>query len=587
MDFLYINVLYFMLIPFFILAYLISSQKDSFEKLFSKEIIENLRVTNQGMSKNSRNILFFASIFFMIIALSRPVMNEQEQSIKQELNAIVVAIDVSKSMLAQDLYPTRLDMAKLKLEKIIEKSKHNALGLVIFAKSAFILSPITQDFNSLKYIVKNFDSKIDFNNGSNIYAMLEASNKLFKNYEHKNIILLSDGGNNTSYKDEIDFLEKNKLNLYTISLASNKPTPIPTKDGYMTDSNGDIITIKRNESIKKLSFINTGAYVNYTLNDKDVDAVLNDIFTKIEKDKISSKKYKIYTELFYYPLGLALLLLLLSFSSFRSIKSLSSISKALVLSLLIFSSSNLKAGLFDFQTINQANEDYKNKDYKKAQKQYEKIKNSEESLYNQANAAYKQKDYKKALELYDKTFTYKNEDLEYKKLHNMGNTYVNLNKLEEAKESYEKALKIKENKETKENLETVKKELEKKKKENKKNQENKKDSKKSKENKKDKKKKDSKNKEQKDGDKSKNKKDNKKNQEKKKDSKESKENKKPENKDSKGEKSESKKSSKNIKKNIISDLEEKKWLKQLENKQVPILLRKVQSKEENKSSSPW
>ena len=212
MDFLYINVLYFMLIPFFILAYLISSQKDSFEKLFSKEIIENLRVTNQGMSKNSRNILFFASIFFMIIALSRPVMNEQEQSIKQELNAIVVAIDVSKSMLAQDLYPTRLDMAKLKLEKIIEKSKHNALGLVIFAKSAFILSPITQDFNSLKYIVKNFDSKIDFNNGSNIYAMLEASNKLFKNYEHKNIILLSDGGNNTSYKDEIKFLEKNKLN---------------------------------------------------------------------------------------------------------------------------------------------------------------------------------------------------------------------------------------------------------------------------------------------------------------------------------------------------------------------------------------
>ena len=124
----------------------------------------------------------------MIFALARPVTNEKIHETKQELNAIVVAIDVSKSMMANDIYPNRLEFAKKKVLDIIELSKTNALGVILFAKSSFILSPVTQDFSSLKILIKNLDTGINFDNGTDIYSTLETTNKLLENYTSKNLI---------------------------------------------------------------------------------------------------------------------------------------------------------------------------------------------------------------------------------------------------------------------------------------------------------------------------------------------------------------------------------------------------------------
>ncbi len=137
--------------------------------------------------------------------------------------------------------------------------------------------------------------------------------------------------------------------------------------------------------------------------------------------------------------------------------------------LIIFAinaTTNLEASIFDFKTIDKANEQYKNKDYKNASKTYKKVLNTPEANYNLANSLYKQEKYKDALEEYAKVTTTK-EDFEYKKLHNMGNTYVKLNDLENAKKMYENALKIKNDKQTKENLQAENKFLEKQKKQNK------------------------------------------------------------------------------------------------------------------------
>ncbi len=281
-----------MLVPIIFLMFLIITNKDSFQKYFSKEVLAKLSISNKHMGKTSRNILFFIVLILMAIALARPVVDEKEVSFKQEVSSIVVAIDVSKSMLANDIYPNRLTMAKRKLLDIIENSKQNAIAVILFAKSSFILSPITQDFNSLKILVKNLDSGMNFDNGSNIFSTLETTNKLLKEYKNKNLLLLTDGGNNTSYEKEIEYANKNKINIYTIALATKNASPIKLENGgeFLTNKDGSIVTVALNENIKKLSLNTKGGYINYSISNDDINQILIDIEKKSSKKELESKK---------------------------------------------------------------------------------------------------------------------------------------------------------------------------------------------------------------------------------------------------------------------------------------------------------
>ncbi len=567
MQFLYQNVLYLMLVPIIILIFLIASNKSKFEQVFNEEIISKLSIKNKYLTKSSRNILLFIALILMTIALARPVINPKEQNITQEVIPLVIAIDVSKSMLAQDIYPNRLEMAKNKIIELINKPNNLAIGITIFAKSSFVLSPLTYDFTSLKFIINNFDYKLNIDDGSNILDVLEASNKLLKDSPSKNIILLSDGGNKKDYNKEIEFANKNNITVYTLALATNKPTPIPSaNNSYLTNKNGEIVTVSLNEAIKELSLKTKGGYINYTLNNSDINSIIADILSNSSKINQESQKYKIYTELFYYPLGLAIFILLLAFSSVPKLKFFS------FFALTIFLTNDKSyASILDFKTIDEANIAYKNKEYEKASNSFSNFLEKNEGKYNYGNALYKQGKYKDALKNFSDIET-TNDDLEFKKLHNMGNSYVKLNDLENAKKMYEKALKIKNDKETKENLDLINKELDKKKnKESSKNKENQKSN--DEKNSNEKNKKDDNQKENSD-----NQKENQQNSENR------------NNQDNKEEKSENKENKdKSINENIISNKEEKKWMELLENGKAPILLRKNNGKEENQDNlvSPW
>lgn len=605
MEFLYQNVLWMMLVPIILLIFLIATNKNSMQLFFSDEIISKLAVSNSYMNKTTRNALLFISLILMTVALSRPVLESKEHNIKQKLIPIIVAIDVSKSMLAKDIFPSRLELAKKKLKQLIITSKNCAIGVVLFAKSAFILSPITEDFASLMYLVENLDSGLNFDNGSNIKAMIEASNDLLKNYSAKNIILLSDGGNSNDYSEEIALANERKIKIYAIGLATEQAAPIPTKNGYMTDSSGKIVSVPLNKEVVTLAKESGGGYIDFTLGHDDIKAILTQITTESKRAELDSHKVKTYTELFYYPLGLAIFILLFAFSSLPKRKL-----KTMLLILLItynLQPTSLKAGLFDFKTLDEAKNAYENSDFKTASRKYKEVAKNSEGYYNLANSLYKSGKYKEALKNYQKVVT-DNKELEYRKLHNIGNSYVKLNDLQNAKKMYEKALKIKDEKQTRENLEAVKKALrknsakhekqdKKSKKQNKKNKDNK--------NKKDNKEKEDKNKDKQDSkQETRNKKhgtedENKKNNNKKK--KKQNENKKNDkNKDiqdkNKGKQGEmqQQKIDKNHKipqkQELISDLEEKKWLKSLQNRKIPILLHKAKTTDETNDDNiknPW
>ncbi|OUR74219.1 hypothetical protein A9Q76_01305, partial [Arcobacter sp. 31_11_sub10_T18] len=455
MQFLQLNAFFLLIFPLVLSVYLLLFKQNSFSNYFSPEILEKLTISNQMFGRNVKNILFICTLILFIISLARPVMQMKEDKIKEDLVPIIVAIDVSKSMLANDIYPNRLSLAKQKLIKVLQNVKQSAVGVVLFAKSAFVLSPITQDFTSLTFLVQNLDTGLNFDNGSNVLAMLEASNDLLEDYNSKNIILLSDGGNKENYDKEIDYAKEHNMKIYAIGIASNKRSPIPSKDGFMTDSSGQIVTVGLNKSISKLARQSKGGYIDFSLNANDINAILKDISNEAKKEFMNSTKIKTYTELFYYPLALALFLLFLNFSSFTLKRN----QATLILSFIfLLQTQNIQADLLDFVSLKDAKEAYINKDYKKAESLYKEVDKNEQTQYNIANSLYNQKKYKEAQEYYQNIKT-QDQNLQYKSFHNLGNTYVKQNKLEKAKKAYEDALRIQNDSQTKQNLDTVNKAL--------------------------------------------------------------------------------------------------------------------------------
>ena len=466
MEFLYANVLWLMLLPSIILIYLISTNKTNLQSIFNKDILDRLSATNSGLNMTTRNVLLFTSLILMILALSRPVILKKEQEVKQNLIPVVIALDVSKSMHSTDIYPNRLELAKNKIKEFLNTSQNTAVGVVFFAKSTFILSPITKDFPTLLYMLDNLDNRaLNFDNGSNVMALLESSNELLEEYESKNIIILSDGGNNSDFEKEIEFAKEQNIKVYVIATATKKGAPIPTKDGYLTNNEGNIVTVTLNENIKELALNSGGGYINFTINDGDIKAINSELLSRSKKEQLDIKKVKIYTELFYYPLALGILFLFFSLFSMPRLKQ----NTLLIISLISFSSIPAYSGILDFQILKEAKKAYEEENYKYATNQYKKVDTTKEAHYNLGNSLYKQGKYKEALESYEKIVT-SDKEFEAQKLHNMGNAYVKLNDLNKAKQMYENALKKHFDKQTKENLDRVNEAMDKK--EDKQNQEN-------------------------------------------------------------------------------------------------------------------
>ena len=611
MEFLYPNVIFLMLIPLVVLFVLIITSKSTVQRYFSKDILDKLRVGSNFLGKNTRNVLYFVVLLLFIIALARPVMNKKEKDVQQTLIPMVIALDVSNSMLVEDIYPNRISLAKKKLQAIIEKATNATIGVVLFAKDSFILSPVTEDFVSLKYIIDNLDTDLDFINGSNVFSTLEATKYMLDDFKVKNLIILSDGGNTNEYKDELDFVQENNIAIYSIGIATKKGGPIPTKEGYITNNNGDIVTVQLNSSIKNLSLQSGGGYIDYTLDDTDVDAILNRINLQSKKEELNIQKVTIYTELFYFPLALGLFFLLIALSSFPSRKKKNILSVVCVAVFFSFIPTNSYAYTFNFEHIDKANELYKNEEYEKASDTYRKVDTNNQSLYNLGNSLYKEKKYQEAIDLYSQIVT-TDEKLSSKKLHNLGNSYVKINNLEKAKEMYEKSLKIFHDRETQENLERVKKALEEKEKQKEKNQDNKKENKednqnneqqdknkddttdeKSKSDSQEEKsskdqndKEDQKNKEEQDQKKEKSKQAQEQ-QNKQEQAQKNKEEQKPQN----DENEQRNQSEGQMQKapDELSDREEKKWMEMLQNQQTPIYLQKVQTNKESRDdeTKPW
>ncbi|MFC2074344.1 VWA domain-containing protein [Campylobacterota bacterium] len=456
MSFLYPIFIYLMLPILLILFYFIMTGSKENLSMFGKDVLDKLRSENKSLSRTARSTLFLIAFIFMIFALAQPVIKEGEITVEAKSADILIGIDISDSMKAEDSYPNRLDFAKNKAIDLIKQAPHNRIGVLAFAKHDYIVSPLSFDHSSVAFLLSKVKTDNITEKGTHLDSMIGSAISMLEHAEQKNLLLFTDGGDSEDFDKEISLAKENGLRLFIIGVGSEKGSPVRSSDGGFVKHNGDILISKLNPQIKSLATQTGGVYIESVLGDGDIKAMLKEIESMTEKSTLKEEKIPQYTQLFYYPLALATLFLFLAFSSFpqRAVKSVA------ILALVFIGLGDAKAGLLDFQKLENAKEAYANEEYDKSSSIYEGFaKDSSEATYNLANSLYKSKEYEKALEAYESVQS-ENSEIMAKSLHNSGNAHVNLKQYKEALASYEKALELQEDAQTRANYDTVKKFLE-------------------------------------------------------------------------------------------------------------------------------
>lgn len=298
-EFLYLEVLYLLIIPF-IFIFLVRKSK-SLKAIFSKEVMKEIYIKKSGFSKRLRAYILIFSLIFGIISLARPVITNGEIKIKQSYINAVIALDISNSMKVDDLFPSRFEFAKNKIYSFLDNAMDKRLGVVGFSNEAFMISPLTSDFSSLKYLISN----LNFSNlnlqGTDIYSLLRSVDTLFKDEKNKILVLFSDGGDNEEFSKEIKFAKENKISVFVYLTATNK-------GGLFKAPNNDVVLLKANQNIKDLALKTGGAYMQSSLNNDDMKALNSLISAKFKNSSDKDEVIKDQKELFYYPLCLSIVL---------------------------------------------------------------------------------------------------------------------------------------------------------------------------------------------------------------------------------------------------------------------------------------
>jgi len=265
-----------------------------------------------------KNSIFVFSFLFIIIALAKPRWDKEVQIVKKEGIDIVVAIDVSKSMDATDIQPSRIKRAKDQISLFIDQLKGDRVAIVAFAGESFVQCPLTNDYGAAKLFLNLLDTETVPSYGTNIGAAIENSLELFgENDKHKVIIVVSDGEDLEENAIKIaEEAGKQNAIIYSLGIGSPEGSTIPIKNDngdleYAKDDKGDIIFTKLDiTTLTQIAKKANGRFFPITPQQSEIFEIMKNI-NSFEKKKFDSKEYVRYKEQYKFFVLAALVLLIL------------------------------------------------------------------------------------------------------------------------------------------------------------------------------------------------------------------------------------------------------------------------------------
>ncbi|HQR73173.1 MAG TPA: VWA domain-containing protein [Sulfurovum sp.] len=305
-----------LLVPFVVFAFLISTNKDRLSRIFDEKVLKRLSATEESMPLAVRNILMLLALFLMIVAMARPVIIQGDKKVEVQGLTLLSALDISGSMRSTDVYPNRLAFAKKKMQTLFDAMPSDEIGVVAFAYSPFVLAPFTSDKETLKMLVEGVDDSYISMGSTDYDALGEEAKRLLKDKKPKILVLFTDGGDKEAITGFADSMKENGITMYVVLVGTQKGAPVIGEDGkpYMLQD-GTIAITQRNDALGELAKENGGAYVVAGTGKKDIEELVSVIRHTYANQQQGEVTVKEQVELFYYPLGLALLFLLIAFSS--------------------------------------------------------------------------------------------------------------------------------------------------------------------------------------------------------------------------------------------------------------------------------
>ena len=316
MSFVYPQFFWVMTVPFVIFVFLVVTNREKVERLFDSSALQRLRADSEALPNSIRNLLLFSAVFAMIVALSRPVIEQGETTIRLKGLSVVSALDISGSMRCKDLYPNRLEFAKKKMQQFFDAMPADEIAVAAFAHSAFILAPFTSDKATLKQIVEGVNESYINMASTDFEAIATLASDMLAKKKQKILVLFSDGGDAKALEGMRERLQKKGIKLFAVLSATKKGAPIPGEDGhFMREKDGTIAISQLNEELGKIARESGGEYIVAANGREDMQRLARMLHEKFGDEKHGTIKIKDRKELFVYPLLLAVVLLLAGLSS--------------------------------------------------------------------------------------------------------------------------------------------------------------------------------------------------------------------------------------------------------------------------------
>ena len=279
---------------------------------------ELLRQLMPDVSKYRPSVKFWianSALCVLILMLARPQMGTKISHEKRNGIEAIICTDISNSMLAQDVAPSRLDKCKMLAEDMVDHFTNDKIGLVVFAGDAFVQLPITSDYVSAKMFLQNIDPSLIQTQGTNIGEAINVAMRSFTQQDKvgRAIIVITDGEDHEGGALEAAAAAKKKgINVFILGVGNPKGAPIPLGEGnYMKDASGQTVMSALNEQMcKQIAQAGSGVYIHVD-NTSDAQEELNDQLTKLQKGETDSVIYSQYDEQFQAFAILAIILLII------------------------------------------------------------------------------------------------------------------------------------------------------------------------------------------------------------------------------------------------------------------------------------
>ncbi|WP_299048065.1 VWA domain-containing protein [uncultured Polaribacter sp.] len=316
-----------LIIPAMIVVFLLVLwwKKRTQKKFSDSTLLQRLAPNSSVFKSTLKLIILLIGISFLIISLANPKMGTKLKTVKREGVDVVFALDVSKSMLAEDIAPNRLEKAKQIISKIIDKLGSDRVGIIIYAGNSYPLLPITTDHAAANMFLQNANPDMVSSQGTAINEALELAKTYYNNDEQTNkfLIMISDGEDHQEETKQVaNNIANEGVKIYTVGVGTEKGGPIPIRlngsmIGYKKDRKGETVITKRQPDVLGgIANAANGQYFDGNVTENPVKEI-TEIIANAEKNEFETKQFSDYKDQFQWFLALGLLFLIVDIFLFE------------------------------------------------------------------------------------------------------------------------------------------------------------------------------------------------------------------------------------------------------------------------------